>query len=56
MPLIAGLGVVGADIARAPQGALSNIVVGLTIIFTKPYRVGEYIWIVGVEGQVGRAA
>jgi small conductance mechanosensitive channel len=34
------------------QGVLGNVVAGLTIIFTKPYRVGEYIAIVGVEGQV----
>src|SRR5580698_11598770 len=52
LPLIAGLGVAGAGIALATQGVLSNLVAGLTIIFTKPYRVGEYIAIVGVEGQV----
>ena len=52
LPLIAGLGVAGAGIALATQGVLSNMVAGLTIIFTKPYRVGEYISIVGVEGQV----
>ena len=52
LPLLAGLGVAGAGIALATQGVLSNIVAGLTIIFTKPYRVGEYIAIVGVEGQV----
>jgi small conductance mechanosensitive channel len=52
LPLIAGLGVVGAGIALATQGVLSNIVAGLTIIFTKPFRVGEYIAIVGVEGVV----
>src|ERR1700761_339544 len=52
LPLIAGLGVAGAGIALAMQGVLSNIVAGLTIIFTKPYRVGEYIAVVGVEGQV----
>ena len=52
LPLIAGLGVAGAGIALAMQGVLSNIVAGLTIIFTKPYRVGEYIHVVGVEGQV----
>src|SRR5260221_2270462 len=52
LPLIAGLGVAGAGIALATQGVLSNMVSGLTIIFTKPYRVGEYIAIVGVEGQV----
>jgi small conductance mechanosensitive channel len=52
LPLIAGLGVAGAGVALATQGVLSNLVAGLTIIFTKPYRVGEYIAIVGVEGQV----
>jgi len=52
LPLIAGLGVAGAGVALAMQGVLGNMVAGLTIIFTKPYRVGEYIAIVGVEGQV----
>jgi small conductance mechanosensitive channel len=52
LPLIAGLSVAGAGIALATQGVLSNMVAGLTIIFTKPYRVGEYVAIVGVEGQV----
>jgi small conductance mechanosensitive channel len=52
LPLIAGIGVAGAGIALAMQGVLSNLVAGLTIIFTKPYRVGEYISIVGVEGTV----
>ena len=52
LPLIAGLGVAGAGIALAMQGVLSNVVAGLTIIFTKPFRVGEYIAIAGVEGGV----
>jgi small conductance mechanosensitive channel len=52
LPLIAGLSVAGAGIALATQGVLSNVVAGLTIIFTKPYRVGDYIEIVGVHGQV----
>jgi small conductance mechanosensitive channel len=52
LPLIAGLGVAGAGIALAMQGVLSNVVAGLSIIFTKPYRVGEYVAAVGVEGQV----
>jgi small conductance mechanosensitive channel len=52
LPLIAGLGVAGAGIALAMQGVLSNVVAGLTIIFTKPYRVGDYIAVVGVEGAV----
>ena len=52
LPLIAGIGVAGAGIALATQGVLSNVVAGLTIIFTKPFRVGEYIAIVSVEGLV----
>jgi small conductance mechanosensitive channel len=52
LPLIAGLSIAGAGIALATQGILSNAFAGLTIIFTKPYRVGDYIEIVGVQGQV----
>ena len=56
MPLIAGLGVAGAGIAFAMQGVLGNLFAGLTIIFTKPFRFGEYIEIVGVHGQVTNIA
>lgn len=52
LPLIAGIGVAGAGIALAMQGVLSNLAAGLTIIFTRPYKVGEYISIAGEEGQV----
>jgi small conductance mechanosensitive channel len=52
LPLIAGIGLAGAGIALAMQGVLSNLAAGLTIIFTRPFRVGEYISIVGVEGKV----
>jgi small conductance mechanosensitive channel len=52
LPLLAGLGVAGAAVALATQGVLSNAAAGLTIIFTKPYRVGQYVSIVGEEGQV----
>lgn len=52
LPLIAGLGIAGAGIALAMQGVLGNLAAGLTIIFTRPFRVGEYISIVGEEGEV----
>jgi small conductance mechanosensitive channel len=52
LPLIAGLGVAGAGVALAMQGVLGNLAAGLTIIFTKPFRVGEYVSMVGVEGRV----
>ena len=52
LPLVAGLSVVGAGVALATQGVLSNVVAGLSIIFTKPFKVGEYVAIAGVEGVV----
>ena len=52
LPLIAGLGIAGAGVALAMQGVLSNIAAGLTIILTRPFKVGEYISIVGEEGEV----
>jgi small conductance mechanosensitive channel len=51
-PLVAAIGVAGLGVGLALQGVLSNVVAGLTIIFTKPYRVGEYIELLGVYGQV----
>jgi small conductance mechanosensitive channel len=52
LPLLAGLGVAGAGIALAMQGVLGNLAAGLTIIFTRPFRVGEYISIAEEEGTV----
>jgi len=53
LPLLAGLGVAGAGLALATQGVLSNLIAGLTIIFTKPFRVGEYVSLLHEEGDVG---
>jgi small conductance mechanosensitive channel len=50
--LIAVVVVAGLGIGLAMQGILSNLMAGLTIIFTKPFRFGEYIEIAGVQGQV----
>ena len=52
LPLVAGLGVAGAGVALAMQGVLGNVVAGLSIIFSKPFKVGEYVAIAGVEGAV----
>jgi small conductance mechanosensitive channel len=51
-PLIAGIGVAGVGASLAMQGVLGNLVAGLTIIFTKPFKIGEYIELLGVSGQV----
>ncbi|PKO88119.1 MAG: mechanosensitive ion channel protein MscS [Betaproteobacteria bacterium HGW-Betaproteobacteria-12] len=52
LPLIAGLGVAGAGVALAMQGLLGNLVAGLSIIFTRPFHVGDYISIAEEEGEV----
>ena len=49
-PALAGIGVAGVGVGLALQGVLGNLVAGLTIIFTKPFRVGEWIEIAGVSG------
>lgn len=51
-PALAGIGVAGVGVGLALQGVLGNLVAGLTIIFTKPFRVGEWIEIDRVSGQV----
>jgi small conductance mechanosensitive channel len=50
--MVASIGVAGVGVGLAMQGVLGNLVAGLTIIFTKPFRVGEYIELGGVHGQV----
>jgi small conductance mechanosensitive channel len=50
--LIAGIGVAGVGAGFALQGVLGNVFAGLTILFTRPFRVGEYIEILGERGQV----
>ena len=53
-PLVAGLGVAGLGVGLALQGVLSNVVAGLSIIFTKPYRVGEHVSLLSVHGEVAK--
>ncbi len=51
-PLVAAIGVAGVGLGFAFHGVLANIIAGLSIVFTRPYRVGEYIELLGVHGQV----
>jgi len=51
-PLVAGIGVAGRGSGIALQGVLGNVIAGLTIIFTKPFRVGEHVEVVGMKGDV----
>jgi len=51
-PLIAGISVVGFGTSFALQGPLSNYASGATLIFTKPFKVGDIIEVAGVTGEV----
>lgn len=51
-PLIAGISVVGFGTSFALQGPLSNYASGITLIFTKPFKVGDIIEVAGVVGEV----
>ena len=59
LPLLAWLGVAGAGIALAMPGVLRNLAAGLTIIFTRPFQVGEILHNFGSlrqrNGRVGVA-
>ncbi|HWD19839.1 MAG TPA: mechanosensitive ion channel domain-containing protein [Verrucomicrobiae bacterium] len=50
--LFAGAGVVGVGLGFGMQSMVSNMIAGVTLIFTKPFRVGEYVEILGVRGVV----
>ena len=51
-PLIAGLSVTGVGLSLALQGTLSNYAAGTSLIFAKPFKVGEIIEVAGVLGEV----
>ncbi|MBL8014090.1 MAG: mechanosensitive ion channel family protein [Candidatus Omnitrophica bacterium] len=51
-PIIAGLSVVGFGTSFALQGPLSNYAAGITLVFTKPFKVGDIIEVVNVHGEV----
>lgn len=51
-PFIAGLSVIGFGTSFALQGPLSNYAAGASLIFTKPFKVGDIIEVAGVMGEV----
>jgi len=51
-PFIAGISVAGFGLSFALQGPLSNYAAGATLIFTKPFKVGDIIEVTGVIGEV----
>jgi small conductance mechanosensitive channel len=50
--IVALVGSAGLAIGLALQGSLSNLAGGVLILALKPFKVGEYISVAGVEGTV----
>ena len=51
-PLVASLGIGGVALALALQGILGDLFASLTIIFDKPFAVGDYIQVGNLAGTV----
>ena len=50
--IIAALGAVGLAIGLALQGTLQNIAAGIMILVLRPFRVGEWIKVGSIDGEV----
>lgn len=50
--IIAVIGTAGVAIGLALQGSLSNVAGGFVLMMTKPFKIGDYITVSGVEGTV----
>lgn len=52
--VVAGLGVGGLAVALAGQQTLANLLGSLIVMVEKPFRIGDWIKVNGVEGMVER--
>jgi small conductance mechanosensitive channel len=50
--LVAGLGLTGFALGFAFRDALSNVLAGIMILFYRPFRRGDRVMIIGLEGTV----
>jgi small conductance mechanosensitive channel len=51
-PLVAGLSIAGLGLGFALQGILGDLVAGLYLTTMRPFQVGEYLELLGVQGEV----
>lgn len=50
--ILAGLGIGGLAFALAAQDLLANFFGGLTIIIDKPFKIGEFIQVADIQGEI----
>ena len=52
--LVAGLGITGIAVALAVQNVLGDLLAALSIVLDRPFVIGDFISVEGVEGTVER--
>ncbi len=50
--VLAGLGIVGLAVGLAAQDTLANLVAGITILWDRPFRIGDNVTVAGTFGTV----
>lgn len=50
--LLAGVGILGLAVGLAAQDSLSNLVAGITILWDRPFRIGDNVTVSGTFGKV----
>ncbi len=50
--VLAGLGIAGLAVGLAAQDSLANLVGGITILWDRPFRIGDHVTISGTFGRV----
>ena len=50
--LVTGIGLVGFSVSFALKDTLSNLMAGFLVLFYQPFRVGDFIRLSNVEGEV----
>ena len=50
--VLAVIGMLGLAVSLSVQGALANVANGFMILINKPFKVGDYVAIAGIEGAV----
>jgi len=50
--VLAGISILGLALGLAAQESLSNVIAGLTLLWDRPFRVGDNVTIAGTFGQV----
>jgi len=50
--LLAGLGVAGLAVGLAAQETIANLIAGLSILWDRPFRIGDFVTVAGLQGEV----